>query len=80
MVMANAETRIISIVVNKPGEPIFSETATTISIEDDAAGEYVTVCQNTDAGGDGKFSINPEEWPAMRRAINKMIKECRNAD
>lgn len=70
------ETRIMSLTVAPEGEPTFSEMATTIKIEDESAGEFVVVIQSgrTDVG---KISINPEEWPAMRDAIDRLIAECR---
>ena len=74
--MDDYETRILSVLVNKRGESIFSERATTVSISDEAGGEFVTVEQHMDAGS-GKIAIDPGEWPFLRDAIEKMIKECR---
>ena len=70
------ETRTLSIIVLPEGESIFSEWATTIYIEDDAEGEFVTVKQSglVDAG---KIRIDSTEWPAFRAAIDRMIQECR---
>jgi hypothetical protein len=67
--------RITQITVVPDGEPIFSERAVTISIRDEAAGEFVVVKQLTD--DPQELSIDPEEWPALREAIDEMIKECR---
>lgn len=50
--------------------------ATTVEIIDEAAGEFVVVEQHGRTGI-GKIMINPEEWPAIRRAIDRMIRECR---
>ncbi len=71
------EKRILSVVVLPEGEAIFHESATTISIDDDAGGEFVTVSQCRDEHN-VKISINPEEWPAIREAIDEMVKECRS--
>ena len=70
------ETRITSLTVAPKKEPIFSECATHVRIVDEAAGEFVEVEQlgNKDLG---KIQFMPEEWPHIRRAINRMIKECR---
>ena len=38
-------SRITQITVLPVGEPIFSERATVISIDDEAAGEFITVKQ-----------------------------------
>jgi hypothetical protein len=66
------KARIKCVAVVPDGEPMFSEMATMVSIEDEAAGEFVEVSQ---IGRDlGKIAINPEEWPALRAAINRMVK------
>lgn len=62
-------------VVGPEAEPIFSEMQTTIEIVDEAAGEFVCVTQH---GNDlGKVMFNPDEWPAVRAAINRAVKQCR---
>lgn len=57
---------------------IFEYKATHVAIDDQGAGEYVTVTQCADDDhGDHVVNINPEEWPAIRLAVNKLIKECK---
>ncbi len=57
---------------------IFEYTATHIAIDDEGAGEYVTITQLTDdRHGDNVVNINPDEWPAIRAAVNKLITECK---
>lgn len=70
--MSEMETRIQAVVVAPVGQPIFSEMATTVGIENDGAGEFVVVEQEI-----GKIAINPEEWPHLRAAIDDMIGKCR---
>lgn len=70
------ETRTTSVLVLPIGQPFFSEMATTVSIADEAGGEYVEVSQAGRADL-GKIAIEPNEWPMMRAAIDKMIAECR---
>lgn len=60
------------LIVLPEGEPIFSERATTVELADEAAGLYVEVSQE----GRRKIAIEPEEWPALRAAIDKMIEFC----
>lgn len=55
------ETRITSLIVLPEGEPIFSERATIVRIEDEAGGEYIVVSQDS-IPGRGNVAINPEEW------------------
>lgn len=71
------ETRILSIIVAPEGEAIFSERATVVRIEDEAGGEYVVVSQDS-VPERGNIAINPEEWPALRDAIDWIVKECRD--
>ena len=63
-------------VVLPEDRPIFSEMATTVTIVDEAAGEFVEVGQSGDISLD-KIAINPNEWPALREAIDMMIAQCR---
>ncbi len=69
------KTIIDSLTVLPEGDPIFSEMATKIYLEDEAAGLFVIVEQNgrTDIG---KIQINEEEWPHIRKAIDRMIADC----
>jgi len=60
-----------------PGLPIFDERATEIRIVDEAGGEFVSVRQSR-ADGAGEIRIDVDEWPTMREAIDKMIRECRD--
>lgn len=67
------ETRSIAVCICREGEPIYSETSTLVSIRDDGGGEFVEVVQE----GSG-VSIDPDEWPAIRAAIDAMILACRS--
>lgn len=73
------ETRVTSWTVAPKGEPTFSEMATVVSIDDEAAGEYVVVSQQGRVDL-GKIAIDVNEWPALRAAINEAISECRTDD
>lgn len=68
-------TRVTRLLVVPQGEPMYSEMTTTVEIDDEVGGEFVVVSQE---GRDdiGKIAINPEEWPALRAAINRMVKAC----
>ena len=72
----NYETRITQITVVPEKEPLFSESATKVSIEDEAAGEFVVIRQSASTEN-GTIAINSGEWPAIRDAVERMIKECR---
>ena len=68
-------TRVTRLLVVPEGEPSFSEMSTTVEIEDESAGEFVVVAQRARIDM-GQIAINPEEWPALRAAINQMVEQC----
>jgi len=74
--MRDYEIRTTKLVVSPKGEEVYSEMCTFVELTDEAAGEFVMVSQSgrTDIG---KIAISPEEWPALRDAINRMIAQCR---
>jgi hypothetical protein len=74
--MAEYITRITQLIVLPDDQPIFSEMATTVTVIDDAGGEFVEIEQHG-AKELGKLQIGPAEWPALRAAIDQMVAECR---
>lgn len=70
------EIRATSLIVLPHADHLYSEMATTVSIVDESAGEYVTVEQHgqTDLG---KIAIAPEEWGMLCEAITRMVNACR---
>lgn len=71
--MDHMETRVTAISVGPEGANTMDDHVTLVQIENEG-GEYVTL-QNVD--GRGIVAINPEEWPAIRRAVNRLIRDCR---
>ena len=69
------ETRTTRITVVETGKELYSELATTIEIDDESGGEYVKVTQ--DRMVTPGIAIDPQEWPTIRAAIDKMVGECR---
>lgn len=57
------------------GEPIFSELATHIEMQDEAAGAFVELIQIGKIGEAGRnvVRIDADEWPAIRGAIDQML-------
>lgn len=68
--------RTTQLTVAPEGEPIFSERAYTVTIDDQAAGEYVVVESLDDQGG--KIAIDKADWVALRNAIEQMVAICRD--
>ena len=71
------ERRIKSVVVAPVDAPIFDEQAWSVAIEDDAGGEFLIIQCNDDQCANGQIRMNPEEWAALRDAIEFMIEQVR---
>jgi hypothetical protein len=71
------ETRTLKIGVVSKGEPIFHESMTEIEIVDEAGGEFLKISQCRDEKDTQEILIDPTEWPILRKAIDRMVKECR---
>ena len=75
------EMRVMKIVVVPIGEPIFSERATSIEIDDEGGGEFLKITQH---GGHADITtsicIDPEEWEFIRLEVDRMMASCRKED
>lgn len=69
--------RITRISVLPDNCSIFEDQATHIEVDDEGGGEFVSVMQPHMRTCEA-FQISPKEWPAIRSAINKLIKECKD--
>jgi hypothetical protein len=69
------ETRTTKMIVGVKGQQIFDDSVTEIEIVDEDAGEFLEISQEG-----GKLRFDPEEWPHVRDAVEKMFKLCRNYD
>jgi hypothetical protein len=67
--------RVTQLTILPEGKAIFEEEATQVEIDDDAGGEYVVIKQDYEPKGEQRIEINPEEWPEIRRAVNRIVKE-----
>ena len=68
--------RVIKVVVLPDGEPVFSEHATEIEIQDESGGEFVVVRQTYGSEGKNEIRLTDEEWPMVRAAIDRMMARC----
>jgi len=57
------------------GKPLFHELATVIKIEDNAAGPYVVIAQESDEE-ENSISIDHDMWPVLKKEIESMLAEC----
>jgi len=68
--MKELTRQITRVVIMPKGEPIFSEYAHSVEIEDDAAGQFIKVSTGADCG---TISFDCEDWPALRKEIDGMV-------
>ena len=68
------ETRTTQVWVGPKGEPTYNELGFVVEITDEGGGEFVEVSPTTEPG---KLRIDLRCWPALRDAVDKMLKECR---
>ena len=76
---AKLTRRVTALTVVPEGEPLYSERAMEVEIVDDAGREYVVITQSTRRDQQLRLEVGPEEWPALRAAVDRMIRECREA-
>ena len=69
------ETMTTAVVVKPKGAWIHDETATKISIESEGAGHFVQILQEGIIKP-GMVHIDPEEWEAIKAAVDRMILDC----
>lgn len=79
------ETRVLKLVVRPPNEPLSSERATFIEIDEeyvsDGRREFVKITQEGGHTDLKKWvSFVPDEWQAVQEAVSFMMEQCRNED
>lgn len=67
------KTRITQLTVAPEGADLYDDRSTHIEIDDEGGGEFIKVVQPC---GNAEIRIDPSEWPVIRRAIDKLFKEC----
>lgn len=67
-------TRITQLTVAPEGADLCDDRSTHIEIDDEGGGEFIKVVQ---PHGSADIRIDANEWPVIRAAIDKMIKECK---
>ena len=66
------ETRVVTLVIAPAGSTVLSEFSTKAEIQDEGGGEFVEVSQESSS-----IRIDKTEWPLIKAAIDKLIKNCR---
>ena len=60
------------------GKTMDDEGVTIIGMADEGGGAFVTVRQEEQLNAN-EIRIDPDEWPAVRAAVNRMVRECGRA-
>lgn len=73
--MKDQQIRITRIHILPKGESLFSVFGTAIEIDDQAAGEYLTITQQGDTKDpmSQQICIEPENWPILKEGIEMML-------
>jgi hypothetical protein len=67
------------VTIVKRGEAIFHETATHLSLQDLAGGEFVEIRQQQDrSDGEQVVAIEPSTWPLIRQTVDAMLQRARS--
>ena len=61
------------------GKTFDDEGVIIIFMDAEGGGAFVTIRQEEDLNTN-EIRIDPGEWPAVRAAINRMVRECGRAD
>jgi hypothetical protein len=72
---ARYETRVVKLAVLPKNAALYNERATLVGIQDEAAGEFIVISQP--GSGEDDVRIDPEEWPHVRAAIDRLVQEAR---
>lgn len=66
---------VTQVTIVPAGQTLNDERATRVDLCDEGAGAFVTVEQDN-----GMVRIDPEEWPALRDAIETMMARAKDAE
>ena len=69
------ETKIHSLIIKPANESIYSEQATTITVQDDGGGCFYELNQDRGDGGNKGIQTTPEEWPHIVAAVSRLMAE-----
>lgn len=62
---------VLSLIVKPVEAPVYSDLATVVAITDESGGPFVEITQPSI--GEGSIRIDPEEWPAIKQAVDSLM-------
>jgi hypothetical protein len=75
--MTRFRTLVQTLLVLPVDEPLYSERGTQITLVDEGGGLFVEIEQTGALDKVGKVTLDADEWPAVKRAIDQQIAVCR---
>ena len=76
--MQNLTTKTKTLIILPEGEPVFHERAIEVSVDDEAAGPYITLQVFHPEAENGKVELDPADWPRIKAAVERLINEWDN--
>lgn len=64
-------THTTALAVTPAGKGLLHEAATWVKIDDEGGGPFIVIEQ-----GRGQVAIEPDEWPAIRDAVEQLLGVC----
>ena len=64
-------TETLSVIIVPEGQPVFSELATIVSVDDEAGGTFIKIRQNADGCGELRFDRG--EWEIVEATVRRML-------
>lgn len=71
---------IKTIIVHPEGEPLFDESATHVSIDDEGGGNYLIFTQFPDDPEPGQIRLDPDELEQVYFAAQQLLTQHKNND
>ena len=71
--MTDYTMRVTRLTVAPDGEPLFSDHATHVEIDDEGGGEFVVITQCGENERPGRIAIDKSGWAHIRYAVNELM-------
>jgi hypothetical protein len=75
-VMMKYDTMVTELVIKPEKESIISGQAIVVKVVDGGAGPYVVLIRVDENHESNEVSIDRDEWPMVRTAINRLMGVC----
>ena len=71
--MSKLEKVVLTYIIKPVGDPIYSELATEITIDDESAGPFIKIHQSAENIANGTVLITKAEWPLIKEAVEELL-------